>query len=506
MVDALQRGDSQAYFQVLATATLYLPAFDEPGPQQLVTVKSGDDTYLIVFTSPEALARRLKGVDSFRTTSYPELRAKWPDPLWMLAVDPDTPIQGFMPIAIVSEGAAGRVVLPAVPDDVVPGDGFPVPDDAPDSGPVTFDLDRVRPANQLERDMVDSLRSADVNGVVRTLVLGEVHVPTQRRVAGPVEPGPDFPWREADVRIRTVPVFTSASRLVDAVPLGAPSVAVPFLDLVLSWPGPAWRLAVNPGTALELTFPGEHVPGFVAWAEELVHGPVNPDGAGATDARKQPVEALPADVPRAEAPRGRAEVPPADVPPANVSPAEVSRADAPLADVPRPRVEPPTEVSLPPVRAAASTVEAPRSTVEASRPAAQLLQKIVPHRQVESYLHGHWSQVSGPVHRYAELGEPRTPAELHAATGGAGDAFQADDPWVHVIRWVADCPEVYRPFPDGAGSLTVLSAHAVALPHGAQLHRLNRDAEPTWLASFDADVRQWVPAPEPGLLRQALIS
>ncbi len=462
MADALRRGDSQAYFRALETATLYLPAFDEPGPQQLVTVRSGDDTYLIVFTSPEALARRLRGVDSFRTTSYPELRAKWPDPAWMLAVDPDTPIQGFMPIAIISEGAAGRVVLPAVPDDVVPGDGFPDTDPAPPDGerggepdgdpgsrPGPFDLDRVRPANQIERDMLDALRSADVNGVIRTLVLGDVHVPTQRRVPGPVEPGPDFPWRDEDLRLRTIPVFTSASRLIDAVAPGAPNVTLPFLDLVLGWPGPAWRLAVNPGTALELTFPGEHVPGFVAWAEELVHGPVADGGTGDTA--------------------------------------------APHAPEPSP--------------------ELPRPAVEGPRPGVELLQKIVPHRQVESYLHGRWSQVSGPIHRYAELGEPRTPAELYAATGGAGGAFQAGDPSVHVIRWVADCPGLYRPFPEAAGPgtgspgrrLTVLSAHAVTLPHGAQLHRLDRDAEPAWLASFDADVQQWVPAPEPGRLRQTLI-
>jgi hypothetical protein len=403
-----------------------------------------------------------------------------------------------MPIGIVSEGAAGRVVLPAVPEDVVPGDGFPSTGQAPPGeGLSSAGLDGVRPANQTERDMLDALRSADVDAVIRALVLAEVYLPTDRPVAGSATPGPDFPWRAADARTRTIPVFTSVGRLVDAVPRGTPSVALPFLDLALGWPGPAWRLVVNPGSELELTFPGEHVLGFVGWAEELVHGPAvhrSPDDTAGSGPRGLPGLR---DVP---GPRDTAES------------HEMPEPRRPTVDIARAAVVSPEPAVVSPEPAVVSPEPVGAVPVEVPQKPAEVLQKIVPHRQVESYLHGHWSQVSGPVHRYAELRDPRTPAELHAATGGAGGVFQADDPSVHVIRWTADCPGLYRPFPPapdagpGEAPDAMLSTHAVTLPHGAQLHRLDRDAGPRWLASYDADVQQWVPAPEPGLLRQALIA
>src|SRR5512142_1789576 len=98
MAGSLSDGDPAVYFRVIAEAPLYLPAFAGSGPQRLVTCRRGEDTCLVVFTSPEAMAARLVGVELFRTTSYPELAEKWPDPGWLLAVDPGLPIQGYMPI------------------------------------------------------------------------------------------------------------------------------------------------------------------------------------------------------------------------------------------------------------------------------------------------------------------------------------------------------------------------------------------------------------------------
>jgi hypothetical protein len=237
MAGALATGNSQAYFRALAGATLYLPALDEPGPQQLVTVRSGDDQYVLVFTSTEALASRLRGVPAFRTTTCAELLDKWPDPALMLAVDPETPIQAYAPIRVVADGAAGRLDLtPAV---AVPG------------GPV----------NALEAELDQAVRESDVDALIGALVSGVVLMPTDGE-------------RWAPAAEQTIAVFTSPERAAAAVPGGTPLAELAFLDIALDWPGIGWRLVVNPGeSALEFT--GAQVLGFVEWARHGV------DAAGA---------------------------------------------------------------------------------------------------------------------------------------------------------------------------------------------------------------------------------
>jgi type III secretion system (T3SS) SseB-like protein len=232
MAEALGRGDSQAYFRALTAATLYLPAFDEPGPQQLVTVRSGDDQYLMAFTSAEALTARLNGVPAFRTTTCAELLSKWPDPALMLAIDPETPIQAYAPIEVVRDGAARDLALtPAVA----------VPD-----GPV----------NALEEELDQAVRRADVDAVIGALVAGVVLVPER-----------DGQW--APLAEQTVGVYTSAAQLSAAVPPTTRAVELPFLDLALDWPGIGWRLVVNPGGPAPLEFSGTQVLGFVEWARQI---------------------------------------------------------------------------------------------------------------------------------------------------------------------------------------------------------------------------------------------
>ena len=252
MADALVRGDTPAYFQAVLDATLYLPAFPGTGPQQVVTVTSGEDTYLLVFTSAEAMARQLVGVPAFNTTSYRELADKWPNPAWLLAVDPELPIQGYMPIETVAEGAAGRVQLPLV--EPVPAPGAPPP------LPLPAD-------NELEADLAAAMTAGDIEGVIRTLVTSQVYLPTEGPVALPVDlEAGTFSWCVLD---GAVPVFTSDERLREG-PAVPPSVVVPFVEIVLAWPDPKYSMVVNPGSALELTFLGSEMVGLIAWAQELL--------------------------------------------------------------------------------------------------------------------------------------------------------------------------------------------------------------------------------------------
>lgn len=237
LADALARGDSQAYFQALAEATLYLPAVEEPGPQQLVTVRSGDDVYLIVFTSCEALAERLVGVTAFRTTTCDELLANWPNQDWMLAVDPDTPIQAYAPIDVITDASAGRIVLPSTLEP------------------------RTEPANDLEADLDRAIRSGDVDAVIGVLALGTVHVPVASDGTS---------W--ASFAEQTIAVFTSIGQMAASIPAGTASDELPFLDVAMDWPGLGWHLVVNPGSTAPLVFDAVQVLGFVAWAQEFAYG------------------------------------------------------------------------------------------------------------------------------------------------------------------------------------------------------------------------------------------
>lgn len=268
---ALLNGDPRGYFEALADAVLYLPAFTAPGPQQVVTCRIGEHAYLIVFTSPEGMASRLSGVDAFRTTSYQELAEKWPDETWMLAVNPGLPIESYMPIHVVPDGAAGRLLLPPVFD---PGTSGGPDGGGPDGGrPDTVDdpYDDFVPANDSELAIVTALRAGDADAVIQAMLICDVYVPTTRPVPAPATlTSTGFPWRMVGAAPATITVFTSPEQLTRGAPECESSLLVPFLDVVLAWPGTPYRLAVNPGSTVELTFPGEHVAGFVGWAEDLV--------------------------------------------------------------------------------------------------------------------------------------------------------------------------------------------------------------------------------------------
>ena len=98
---------------------------------------------------------------------------------------------------------------------------------------------------------------------------------------------------------------------------------------------------------------------------------------------------------------------------------------------------------------------------------------------------------------------------------------------MHVIRWYAHCPALYRlaqggqdeaersrrggwmvepaPFTGtgtapGDATVPELKVDSVALPHGAQLVKLTHTGRETVVASYDADFRSWLPA-APGDLR-----
>lgn len=239
----------ESYVATLATATLYLPSAADPTSYDLMTFTAGDETYLMVFTSPEAMATQLAGVPAFRTTNCDELAARWPDQEWQLAVNPGLPIQAYLPVDVLADAAP--------------------PDAAPHSGGSS--------ANEVEDDLAAACAAEDLTRALVTLLLATVFVPVAEPTdAEPLDP--DFPWQPVDVDGPTIVAFTSARYMADLLPDDALIVEAPFVDLVMAWPDAQWRLVVNPASPLEVTVLGDEMAAVLDLAAEVVSAPDPEDG------------------------------------------------------------------------------------------------------------------------------------------------------------------------------------------------------------------------------------
>lgn len=124
LADARERGDQSGYLALLARAVLYLPAPGDPGAgeHQFATARFGEGTFVLAFTSPEAMDRSLQGqAVHHREASLPELSRRWPHPEWQLAVNPGLPSASFLDANALFEPEqprAARAPTPPVPTDV----------------------------------------------------------------------------------------------------------------------------------------------------------------------------------------------------------------------------------------------------------------------------------------------------------------------------------------------------------------------------------------------------
>ncbi|MFD0902994.1 SseB family protein, partial [Actinomadura sediminis] len=99
LADARERGDQRGYLELLARATLYLPAPGDAGAAdpQYATAQFGDGTFILAFTSPEAMERSLQGqAVHHREASLARLARHWPNPRWQLAVNPGLPSASYL--------------------------------------------------------------------------------------------------------------------------------------------------------------------------------------------------------------------------------------------------------------------------------------------------------------------------------------------------------------------------------------------------------------------------
>ncbi|GAB3681266.1 hypothetical protein GCM10027589_51320 [Actinocorallia lasiicapitis] len=126
---------------------------------------------------------------------------------------------------------------------------------------------RFVPANPVETDLI---RAADEEALVSALAGAELLLP----VPAGTDPGArpsraGFPWQPGEIDGNpAVPAFTSPERLRDVI--GAVDyVRIPFALVVRHWPDAAWTLAINPGTPVAATLPGEQLPLVATWTDQV---------------------------------------------------------------------------------------------------------------------------------------------------------------------------------------------------------------------------------------------
>jgi hypothetical protein len=273
MATALAEDDWVSYLGVLADVPLFMPGFasNEDGqPPRIVTEQIDNQTFVPVFTSPEALYEYAKDVaESFFVVSCAELAATWPDEGWRLAVNPRLPIGvhlGIDDLILAVQESTSRRAAGAPDQPVAAGGTIMVADDAvrdatadgvdeEDLTATAGALVDFQPANATELALHRALDAADEQGIVDALMGAEVLMPTAVALARPTRlDSPIFPWCPIEVQeTRFMVVFTSAHRYAEGMSdLNAPTVSVALADLLHAWPDRSCGLAINPGSTIEL--------------------------------------------------------------------------------------------------------------------------------------------------------------------------------------------------------------------------------------------------------------
>ncbi|MFG2003216.1 SseB family protein [Spirillospora sp. NPDC048911] len=99
LAEARDRGDQRGYLDLLAGTALYLPVPGDPSRTEhhYATAQFGDGTFVLAFTSPDAMDRSLRGqAVHHRPATLAELAVHWPRPEWQLAINPGLPSAAYL--------------------------------------------------------------------------------------------------------------------------------------------------------------------------------------------------------------------------------------------------------------------------------------------------------------------------------------------------------------------------------------------------------------------------
>ncbi len=517
LYDAAQRGDGARFLRILAGAQqIWVPMVEgtdlklgpgRPGFRWYTREEDGR-TVVPLFTGPSRM-REAMGGHPFVLSDPAKVLRFWPDPSWDLVVNVGSPIGGTIPGDRITE--LSRYV------------------DAENAARLARDF----PAqNDAEGRLFESRADADL--MVKVLLEASVFLPVWSRTPPTVQttPGdPEFPWAAVPVRGRmAVPVFTSFDWMKEAV--GTTAFVMPaFAELLAAWPEPDWSVSVNPGTPIEVTLSGEQIRALGGTIADRVPGTITPPASVIAP----PAEPMPAEPSSTDDARPGAGASPDGMPGVGEAApgAPVEAPAAPPAEAPagsgeevrQAQTVQPAQVAGAAEAARAASEPAP-GTGESADGAARIwtiMQKVVPHEQVPWYREKAYDRVAGFVHRVRDVIELTTPKQLYEALGliRHGSPFHPDDAEVHVIRWPAYLPALYRvpfggngedalatwgeegwvieapPFqgdgfaPGSGGSIPEYKVDSLRLPHGAEMYVIGSDGTERFIARYDADRLTW---------------
>jgi hypothetical protein len=253
LAEAVQAGAQEDYFRIVGTVDLFLPQYLSAEPtegQRFLTMDILGHPFLPVFTSFQALAAGVGAlVDGYTTTNYPELRRKWPNPAWRLAINPGTPIDAYVEIEAVAAVAVGDITLPTMVEAIL--DEAAAQKDTEDEAEPYVDVDAA---------LTEAAEAGDGEAYLRALADAVVIVP----IAEPVEDASalldeDFPWRIGGTPEQpAIDVFTSRQLFEHAYPAGTPHLEAALAFFLTAWPD-GYAMTVNPGARMGVVVPAEHV-------------------------------------------------------------------------------------------------------------------------------------------------------------------------------------------------------------------------------------------------------
>ncbi|MFI6331658.1 SseB family protein [Micromonospora chersina] len=440
-----------------ADTRLFTPAADEPTTSVFAPHAAADEPATSVFAPHNAADEATTSAFAPAATAADEPTTSAFAPTAAAAAEPTTSM--FAPAASEGEPTTS-VFAPAAA-------GGPVPTEEPTKGtsgssPVDIvrDADFV-PANEVEEELLSAAGSGSTDSFLTTLLLARVLLPVAADSVAGSRPGdPGFVWCTEQIDGGTyVVVYTSPERLADRAGGPTETVRVKFVQLIRRWPDVSWSFAVNPGTPVGATYPGEQVLALANWAAEV--------GLG-DDPETEPE-------PSATAPASAAEPRPAP-----------------------PAVDPARPVTM-------------QKAIAPSQLAYYLERG---YDRVSGFVHraGELAHLGTPAELYDALG-----------LGHPGSPFSRDAEEIYVLRWPAYRPSLYRipyggqnegamramegwvierpPF-RGNGFAPGESSDVVAefkvdsarLPHGAELWRIGADRSERVVAVLDTDALLWVRA------------
>lgn len=445
---------------------------------------------------------------------------------------------------------------PAAAPDAAPSPAAPVPDAAQPPAPNPTEPIRAEypsarrtgprpvpdaefePGNRIDQELYEAALAGDSDAFLRILLGANVLVPIP--ADAPLEVTPvqrEFRWEAALRKDEAVQVFTSLVRLQEILPESR-FVYADFRELIGSWPRHEWAMLLNPGTRIGASLRGEQVRALSEWAVQVGLLQPRPEVPTPPPSHQQPAPQANAPAPPADAPPSDAPVPtpaPAPAPEPEPSPApaptpEPVQAPAPADGSPEPADPRPLPAPAQVREPAGPPQVAPLPEPDTERVAEPtIMQKVVSHRHVDWYLEQGYDRVGGFVHPTSDVAELQTPIQLYEALGllYEDSAFQPGDEGVHVIRWPAYCPDLYRipfggqteeelaswgdagwvieraPFhgsgfaPGSAGSIREYKVDSVRLPYGAEMYYLGLDRSERFVAMYDPDRLAWL-RPENG--------